>query len=30
MWTLGMTGSIASGKSTVLKEFAALGVPTFS
>jgi dephospho-CoA kinase len=30
MWKLGLTGSIASGKSTVLKEFAALGVPTFS
>lgn len=30
MWKLGLTGSIASGKSTALKEFAALGVPTFS
>jgi dephospho-CoA kinase len=30
MWKLGLTGSIASGKSTVLKAFAALGVPTFS
>ena len=30
MWKLGLTGSIASGKSTVLKEFAALGIPTFS
>ena len=30
MWKLGLTGSIASGKSTVLKEFAALGVPVFS
>ena len=30
MWKVGLTGSIASGKSTVLKEFAALGVPTFS
>ncbi len=30
MWRIGLTGSIASGKSTVLKEFAVLGVPTFS
>lgn len=30
MWRLGLTGSIASGKSTTLREFAALGVPTFS
>jgi dephospho-CoA kinase len=30
MWKLGLTGSIASGKSTALREFAALGVPTFS
>lgn len=30
MWKLGLTGSIASGKSTALKEFAALGVPVFS
>lgn len=30
MWKLGLTGSIASGKSTALEEFAALGVPTFS
>jgi len=30
MWKVGLTGSISSGKSTVLKEFAALGVPTFS
>jgi dephospho-CoA kinase len=30
MWKLGLTGSIASGKSTVLKEFSALGVPVFS
>lgn len=30
MITLGLTGSIASGKSTVLKAFADLGVPTFS
>ncbi len=30
MLRLGLTGSIASGKSTVLDEFAALGVPTFS
>ena len=27
---LGLTGSIASGKSTLLKAFAALGVPVFS
>ena len=30
MWKLGLTGSIASGKSTALREFEALGVPTFS
>lgn len=30
MQKLGLTGSIASGKSTVLKAFAELGVPTFS
>src|SRR5690606_1455470 len=30
MLKLGLTGSIASGKSTVLEEFAALGVPVFS
>jgi dephospho-CoA kinase len=30
MLRLGLTGSIATGKSTVLKAFAALGVPTFS
>ena len=30
MWKIGLTGSIASGKSTALREFAALGVPTFS
>ncbi len=30
MWALGLTGSIATGKSTVLKMFADLGVPTFS
>ena len=30
MWTLGLTGSIASGKSTVGKMFEALGVPVFS
>lgn len=30
MQKLGLTGSIASGKSTVLKQFAALGVPVFS
>jgi dephospho-CoA kinase len=27
---LGLTGAIASGKSTALAEFAALGIPTFS
>jgi dephospho-CoA kinase len=30
MWTLGLTGSIATGKSTVLKMFAEMGVPIFS
>ncbi len=30
MLKLGLTGSIASGKSAVLEEFAALGVPVFS
>ena len=30
MLKLGLTGSIASGKSTVLKTFAELGVPVFS
>lgn len=30
MLRLGLTGSIATGKSTVLKAFAALGVPVFS
>ena len=30
MWKLGLTGSIATGKSTVLKTFAELGVPVFS
>ena len=30
MWRIGMTGSIATGKSTVLKAFAELGVPVFS
>jgi len=30
MLRLGMTGSIATGKTTVLKAFADLGVPTFS
>ena len=30
MFRLGLTGSIATGKSTALKAFAALGVPVFS
>jgi len=30
MLKLGLTGSIATGKSTVLKAFAGLGIPTFS
>jgi dephospho-CoA kinase len=30
MWKIGLTGSIATGKSTVLKAFADLGIPTFS
>ncbi len=30
MLKLGLTGSIAAGKSTVLSAFAALGIPTFS
>ena len=30
MWALGLTGSIATGKSTVLRMFEDLGVPTFS
>lgn len=30
MWRIGVTGSIATGKSTVLKAFAELGVPVFS
>jgi dephospho-CoA kinase len=30
MLKLGLTGSIATGKSTVLKAFADLGIPTFS
>ncbi|HTM77376.1 MAG TPA: dephospho-CoA kinase [Devosia sp.] len=30
MWRIGVTGSIATGKSTVLEAFKALGVPVFS
>jgi len=30
MWQIGVTGSIATGKSTVLKAFADLGIPVFS
>lgn len=30
MWTIGVTGSIATGKSTLLEAFEKLGVPVFS
>jgi dephospho-CoA kinase len=30
MWRIGVTGSIATGKSTVLEAFKALGVPVYS
>ena len=30
MFKLGLTGSIATGKSTALKAFADLGIPVFS
>lgn len=30
MWRIGLTGSIATGKSTVLKAFEAMGIPVYS
>lgn len=30
MWRIGVTGSIATGKSTLLAAFEKVGIPTFS